>query len=183
MTENAIREEYFDWLYGLVCDDRYSRTSYRKLFSYLFEREFLFIVPMDENRWKDGVDLRYDFGRIFGYPDPTIASYLDIRPCSVLEMMIALAIRCENQIMENDEYGNRVGQWFWEMMVNLGLGHLTDNNYSESEAEDTIDIFLSRGYSRDGRGGLFTIHDSSKDMRQIDIWYQMCFYLNEMIGE
>ena len=45
-----------------------------------------------------------------------------IRPCSVLEMMIALSMRCEEQIMDDPDIGNRTGQWFWDMIDNLGLG-------------------------------------------------------------
>lgn len=51
-----------------------------------------------------------------------IASYLDNRPCSVLEMIIALAIRLEEHIMDDPDIGNRTGQWFWDMIVSLGLG-------------------------------------------------------------
>lgn len=183
MTKEELNYVYLDWMYNLVCNDRYSnRTSYHDLFAYLFNTNFTFILPMDGNRAEDGIDLRYRFGRDNGYPDAMIASYLDDRPCSILEMMIALAIRCENQIMENDEYGDRVGQWFWEMIVNLGLGHMIDSNFDEGYADAVVDIFLNRKYNKNGKGGLFEIHDQSKDMRQVDIWYQMCFYLNEMLG-
>ena len=43
-----------------------------------------------------------------------ISAYLDNKTCSVLEMMIALAIRCEEHIMDDPDVGNRTGQWFWK---------------------------------------------------------------------
>ena len=39
--------------------------------------------------------------------------------CSVLEMMVALAICCEETYMDNPNIGNRTGQWFWNMVKNI----------------------------------------------------------------
>ena len=110
-----------------------------------------------------------------------IATYLDDRPCSILEMMIALAIRCEEHIMEDPEIGNRTGQWFWNMIVSLGLGHMTDDYFDLAYVEEAVRRFLNREYSRDGSGGLFTIERCPQDMRRIEIWYQMCMYLQTIL--
>lgn len=177
-----INAQYLDWMYDKVCNDRYSKkNTYRLLFEYLYEKVFYYIIPMDGNRAEDGVDLRYEFGREFNYPEAMIATYLDNRPCSVLEMMIALAIRCENNIMEDDDYGNRVGQWFWEMIVSLGLGHMNDDNFDFVFVDNTIDRFLERKYERNGEGSLFKVEDQAKDMRTIEIWYQMHAHLSEVL--
>lgn len=182
MTETELNFRYLDWIYDTVCNDKYSnRNTYRMLFEYLYNKEFYYILPMDGNRAEDGVNLRYRFGREEGYPDSVIASYLDNRPCSVLEMMIALSLRCEDHIMDNPDLGNRVGQWFWEMIVTLGLGHMNDQNFNRAYADEVIDIFLERKYKRNGEGGLFKINDRTKDMRTIDIWYQMCYYLDDVL--
>ena len=181
MTEEELNYEYINWMYSTVCDDRYSKEGYRLLFDELYATEFIYILPIDGNRAEDGEELRYTFGRENGYSDVVIKEYLDNRPCSVLEMMLALSIRCEEHIMTNDEYGNRVGQWFWEMIVSLGLGQMTDSKFDIQYVRTTIDNFLNRNYAPNGEGGLFTIEDKTKDMREIDIWYQMCAYLNEVL--
>lgn len=183
MTETELTNRYLDWMYDIVCDNRYSKVEYRKLFRSLYEAEFYYTLPMDGNRAEDGEELRYDFGRECGYSDVIVREYLDNRPCSVLEMMLALSIRCEEHIMTDDEYGDRVGQWFWEMIVSLKLGNMTDDRFDPDYVEHAIDIFLNRDYAPNGEGGLFTISDPSKDMREIDIWYQMCWYLNEISEE
>jgi hypothetical protein len=95
-------------------------------------------------------------------------------------MMIALSIRIEEDIMDDDEYGNRIGQWFWEMIVSLGLGSMTDEHYDEVYITDVIDCFLNRRYEPNGKGGLFTIRDTKDDLRDVEIWYQMCWYLNSI---
>lgn len=182
MIREDLNEIYLDWMYHIVCDDRYStENTYRKLFDQLYNTEFTYTLPMDGNRFEDGVNLRYRFGRDNGYPDQVIATYLDYCPCSVLEMMIALSIRCEDHIMDNPELGNRVGQWFWQMIVNLGLGGMKDGNFDPEYVEERLDIFLNRKYTRDGDGALFRVHDPHRDMRTTDIWYQMCWYLDEVL--
>lgn len=59
MTRDELIDQYFDWMYQLVVDDRYSNKSYRKLFARLYDTEFTYTIPMDGNRGEDGIDLRY----------------------------------------------------------------------------------------------------------------------------
>jgi hypothetical protein len=102
-------------------------------------------------------------------------------PCTVLEMMIALAIRCEETIMDDFDVGNRTGQWFWGMVTNLGLGSMTDIRYDERYIDDVLTRFLNREYEPDGKGGLFTIRRCDRDLRKVEIWYQLCWYLDSMM--
>ncbi|MCB7359588.1 hypothetical protein [Flavonifractor plautii] len=183
MTPNELIDRYFDWMYQLVVDDRYSKQSYRKLFFKLHGTEFTYTIPMDGNRAEDGIDLRYRFGRENHYSDSMIASYLDNTPCSILEMMIALSLRCEEHIMDNPDAGNRTGQWFWNMLVSLGLGSMDDTEFDRDYVDMVLKRFLARDYQRNGRGGLFTVYDPRQDMRSMEIWYQLNCYLREIIRE
>lgn len=177
--QQGVKEEYFKWLYNYVCNGRvHSKVSYEKLFKFLHNTEFTFTIPNDINRAKDGVNLRYRFAMI--EDDETILDILD-GPCSVLEMMIALAIRCEETIMDNTEYGDRTGQWFWEMMSNLGIGYMSDDIFDVEFVDDTVYNFLDRSYYPDGRGGLFYIKDCPDDLRNVEIWSQLCWYLDNFI--
>lgn len=181
MTRNELVDRYFDWMYQLVVDNRYSK-SYRKLFARLHDTEFTYTIPMDGNRAEDGIDLRYRFGREHSYEDAMVAAYLDNRPCSVLEMMTALAIRCEEHIMDDPDVGNRTGQWFWSMLVSLGLGSMYDAKFDKYYVDRVLERFLARKYERNGEGGLFTV-DNGRDMRRTEIWYQMNYFLREAIKE
>lgn len=182
MTKNELIDRYFDWMYQLVVDDRYSNKSYRKLFSWLHDTEFTYTIPMDGNRAEDGIDLRYRFGRDQDFSDPMIASCLDDRPCSVLEMMTALAIRCEEDLMDNPDVGDRTGQWFWDMLVSLGLGSMDDSRFDRYRVDRVLERFLNRDYAPNGEGGLFTVNNG-RNMRTTEIWYQMNFHLSELIKE
>ena len=180
-----LKEEYFEWLCDKVINDN-SNVKYSKLMSCLFDSIFIPIVSMDENRADDGKNLRYRFGRETGVPSSAILLELDndkkqrIDNCSLLEMMIALSIRCEETIMTDEEYGDRTGTWFWNMIVSLGLGTMNDLRFDEKYVNIVMNRFINRQYKRNGEGGLFTIDGIKKDMRKFEIWYQMCWYLDSL---
>lgn len=182
MSGNELADGYFEWMYQLVYDRRYCKhRSYRKLTKCLHNTDFTYLVPLDGNRFDDGIELRYRFGRKNGFEDVTIATCLDDRPCSVLEMMVALAVRCEEHIMADPDIGNRTGEWFWQMVATLGLAGMFDSAFNQSYTNDVLRRFLNREYAPDGKGGLFAIENCPHDLRNIEIWYQMNWYLNKYI--
>lgn len=183
MTRDILINEYFDWMYDTVCGGRaHKRKSYRKLLSHLYDTDFTFTLEMDGNRADDGIDLRYQFGRDYRYDDAMIAAYLDDKPCSVLEMIVALVLRCEDHIMYGLSTDNGASELFWTMMENLGLNTMDDRKYDKEYVGEVLDIFLDRRYKRNGEGGLFVIHRGNRDMRTADIWYQMNWYLDEIVN-
>ena len=98
-------------------------------------------------------------------------------PCSVLEMLIALAIGCENYIMYDPDEGDRTDIWFWGMIENLGLDALDDWAFNYEEFNAIIRRFLDRKYDKDGYGGPFFIENFERDMRKLELWYQLNYYL------
>ena len=103
-------------------------------------------------------------------------------PCSMFEMMIALSLRCEETIMDDPRYGNRTKQWFWQMIKSLGLNYMNDDGFDRNTFQMAIDKFLNHKYEPNGKGGLFTIRECDKDLRQYDIWSQLCCYLDSISG-
>lgn len=182
MDRAELKQEYFDWLYDIVypwdkqVSDDYKNT---KLLRFLFDTPFYSNVEGDDNRISDGVNLRYEFGYEKGYDDPTVIVYLDDRPCSMLEVMIALAIRCEKQIMADIAYGDRTSQWFRKMISSLGFKGMNNRQFDEMYANEVTTRFLEHDYYPDGRGSLFALSNPSRDMRTVEIWSQMNEYLNE----
>ena len=176
MDRDYIINEYFEWLTSFTKDRRHLR--YFKLLSLLHSVEFIYSIPHDENRAVDGVNLRKKFAREYGYGN--IMRYLN-EPCSVLEMLVALSIRCEIDIMVDADIGDRTSEWFWIMLHNLGLEGMTDSKFKKDKVLDNLYIFLNREYEPNGEGGgLFIIDNPRRDLRDVEIWYQMCWYLNEL---
>ena len=136
---------------------------------------------MDGNRAEDGIAMRSRFERDIDITPGSFTSWYGNRPCSVLEMMVALAVRCEESIMGDDTYGNRTGYWFYSMIDNLGLSNMTDANYDMDRVTDILNRFLYRQYDEDGSGGLFRISNPNVDARSMEIWMQLNWYLNDYI--
>ena len=177
MVENVekVKEDYFNWLYNFACKYRANKyTSYKKLMIMMYQTRFEYFMEKDYSRVLDGIDLRKRF--IYNNDLPYDMIELLDGPCSVLEMMLALAIRME-EIMDDPEYGDRTQQWFWIMMSNLGISMVTDDIFDQDEVHKILTNFMRREYGYDGRGGLFYIRHSELDLSQEDIWSQMCAYL------
>ena len=148
----------------------------------LHATEFIYLIRNDQNRAEDGINLRYRFAKNV-YPSESVGFILECLdgPCSVLEMMLALANRCEEDYMDDPEFGDRTAQWFWGMITNLNLGSMIDVWYDKQYVDEVLYKFLNRKYEPDGRGGLFRIRDYKGDMRKMEIWHQMCYFLDTFV--
>lgn len=173
-----MNEEYY---YNLINKVSNGDTNYSKLFHFLYVTPFEWpeSIPLDANRSADGLALRESFAVA---TNQSIADILPGLPCTVLEMMVALAERCERDIMHEYEKGNRTGEWFWIMLQNSGLASLNDIWFDEDKARQMVLRFEMRKYNRDGSGGgLFVTCDPRWDMRIADIWYQMNWYITDRL--
>ena len=180
MTEKEkLNHDYFNWILQLVHDGNIStKRSYFKLMSRLYDTRFTYMLDMDSNRSADGIELRYRFCHDCNIEEWIIDELLDDKPCSILEMMAALSLRCEENIMIDSDEGKRIGRWFWGMINSLGLIDMDDDHYDDIYVTNVINCFLERKYERTGKGGLFTIEDCVGDLRKVEIWYQLCWYLD-----
>lgn len=179
MTHNDILNHYFEWLCRSIYGNGFSEEiSYRKLLMHLHSTQFYYSIPKDEDRAIAGVDLRWRFVCVNNFSVETLDEL--VGPCSVLEMMVALAIYCEEHIMDDPSYGDRTGQWFWGMITNLGLGAMYDARFDRRYVDDVITRFLDRKYEPDGKGGLFRIRNCTHDLTKVEIFHQLCWYLNSI---
>lgn len=183
-NEDYVEEEYFHWLCSRVEVDP---DLYGIVMRIFFDTEFHWTLAMDENRATDGKMLRYEFAEYFSEPYcDEVIDILSRRECSVLEMMVALAIKCEEYIMYDPDIGDRTYQWFWMMVENIHCD-IFNEVMSLNRVNDCIfklNNVLDRQYSKDGIGGFFPLVGTipHKDQRKVEIWYQLNAYLNENYG-
>ncbi len=179
-ASRLVQENYFRWMVRLIFNPDYMTPNrcWMKLFRLLHEREFIYTIEMDGNRADDGIELRYRYGWERQCSLDDLERYLGTEHCSILEMMVALAHRCEESIMDNSQE-DRTGVWFFDMIESLGLADQDDAHFHQRTVDAVLDDFLQHRYQADGKGGLFTIRDSRVDMRNMEIWYQMNRYLIE----
>ena len=168
-------EVYLAWLYGQTANaglKNPARTHW-KLLRQLYKKEFVWIVPNDDNRMEDGKELRYEF--LVDSPLPVDDDWMHLG-CSMLEMLIALSRRL--YFLTDVE----PHEWFWELLENVGISmagsnDLHYNDKLESYVDMILDRIIWRTYAPDGNGGLFPLSSTDKDQRKIEIWYQMSAYL------
>lgn len=175
-----INQRYFEWLCDLVHVDQGDKTWWI-LMRDLHAKVFYSLVPHDENRAWDGLELREDFMKELWYP-----KYAEIEgECSVLEMLIGLARRIDFETSDpySENQTDRTVYWFWEMIDNLGLMPFDDESYIDNGGMHFVYGILkrlvNRKYKRNGSGGLFPLEHPRKDQREVEIWYQMSAYLLE----
>lgn len=178
---NLIDKEYLTWLKTFVFAEGYLNKSYNLLFEALYNKTFKVVLKKDTNRLLDGLDLRRLFVDELNYNEEMATKFCSskYKPCSVLEVMIALSLRIETDLMGDYIYGDRTSQWFWAMISNLGLGKMDDSAYDEIYVDNVLNIFLNREYDIDGNGSLFFI-EGSTNMKDAEIWYQAMWYLDEI---
>ena len=174
----CLRDRYFQWICQIAMNGE--AENHQRLLRFLFNKDYRYIHPRDENRESDGIDLRYRFGYVSDAPLYQITNELDNRPCSVLEMMVALALRCEENIMRDFEIGDRTFEWFKDMLYSLNL-YYDDQHFNESRADVVIDLFLDRHYAPDGNGGLFHLRHPYEDLRQVETWCQAMWWIDEKL--
>lgn len=173
-----ILNDYFDWLYYQVTNNlrQKGKVSFRKLMMQLHSMEYRFDIDYDENRASDGEALRWYYVDDGG--DDGILQWKE--PCTVLEMLIGLAIKMES-IMEEPEIDSSVARWFWLFMENLDLFNMNDKKFDKEYTIRRVNMFLDRQYDSDGNGNIIYIPDCPKDLREVEVWYQMCWYLDSII--
>src|SRR5690606_37427786 len=117
-------DRYLEWLYGLVASVRNRNPSrtYWQLFRQLYSKEFVWLVPNDDNRALDGKDLRSEYLEMSS--DEVDQEWLNLE-CSMLEMLIALARRAAFEDSRSPV------EWFGEFLKNLGLDSATDAGYDK----------------------------------------------------
>lgn len=175
VTYEQIEHEYFLFLCRLA--GMGVTNNYSLLLSKLQHTEFIFFVPNDDNRAVEGVALRDVFSEEV---DLDFAEWAHIyrAPCSVLEMMLALAYRMTGIVGIDDNT-----KWFWEMIYNLGFEEFTDDEYyfkgGHAAVGKTLELFMERRIDENGNGGLFPLRNPKENQREIEIWYQMNHYLSE----
>lgn len=171
---NRDDDRYFSWLIDLITPVPRSVVVRNHLLLYiLYTRPFLVNpkVPLDNNRLYDGLELRQRFIQETGQYRFRFMS----DECSILEMLISLAIRIEETV--GGEVRNSVSRWFWEMMDNLGVKNAQDIEF----INHMLDILINREYNYDGTdGGLFIIKDPRKSLTETELWYQAMWYITKL---
>lgn len=162
MNDDDLYYEYFEWLISWVNEYGHDTSNYTEVLWKLYDTKFVVSMERDQNRVDDALEFRMKF----------IPFGLDFQ-VSILEIMISMSVRIEDTIMKNTSEEDRTSVWFWDMMSSLGLANQNDILFNEHYVLEVLHNFNNRKYARNGFGSLFVTRDTTKDMRKMELWFQM----------
>lgn len=168
---SRIEQSYFRWLVHQTHLEEAWQKRYLGLFNEMHHKEFVWLVPHDDNRIGDGFELRYEFldGRHHTFPFGV----------SFLEVLVALSRRVAFNAGGEPEW------WAWKLIENIGLDKVEGIELSpvdRAKINDTLDRVIERRYGQDGKGGFFPLPNPEEDQRKVEIWYQMSAYIMTVVG-
>lgn len=174
---SSLAEDYFQWLAPQIREDDGLSNPNREfwgLLAIMHDTQFDWVIQNDDNREGDGRDLRIEFCR--DVANVPTASLRPLGQASFLEVLIALSRRLEFNA------GGSAQGWAWVLLNNLNLHRLVDplSRRSARKAHDILYACINRKYGPDGVGGFFPLEKPDEDQRQVEIWYQMAAYIDEM---
>lgn len=170
-------QKYYEWLISQIEVGR--NKTYYGLFEKMHNTEFIWVVPNDDNRVHDALDLRSEFMiGMHGMKTENVMK-LDVmteKGATLLEVLVSLSRRTASTAGGDPEW------WAWHLIENLNLHKLSDP-FTERKDERANEIFYTliwRTYQRDGHGGFFPLVDPHEDQTKIEIWFQMNKYVREI---
>lgn len=168
---STINLEYFNWLCDKIIQND-EQKDHIKLLEFLFNRDYFWVISMDENRAGDGIWLRRLFSEDRKYTEKPLSG----EPCNVLEMLVALSIKIEDDVMYDWEMGDRTGDWFWIMVKNMGF-------FRSVLWDRCLEKFMDRTYKNGGLGCPFRMKNMDEEtfekFKTEEIWNQFLDYLSE----
>lgn len=173
----SLALKYTHWLYDRVCAvrDFDSARSYINVCNEMQDMMFRILVPRDDNRWNDGLDLRDEF--LDYIRDRTLDREAErIHDVSLLEVFVGLAAR-GRLLTGMDE-----SEWFEIFLKNLGLDRCSDRTFdlpARLKVRRSLRKFNERRYRANGQGGLFPLTMPMADQRDVELWYQLGAYIRE----
>lgn len=144
-------------------------SSYCKIGVLMHQIEFKVIVPQDDNRLHDGLELRQRF------------NHFSKQGISFFEVLVALSLRFEGIVgtHKRDDSSLR----FRVLLNNMDLTPYRDDIFYDKESLEfavstAANRVMYRQYERDGtKGGLFPIPGTRKNIKNLELWYQMMAYI------
>jgi hypothetical protein len=186
-----LLSQYDEWIVVYLGISREWVDSHKVLLHILANKKYYYSIKRDKNRMLDGLNLRDKYERATG---EIVCSPFGYGGASVLEVLAALAERCEDDLMyDGQEY--KPYMWFYVMLKNLKIDSYVDdlmlvnseeagviNPQLRDRVEKILDKWLSRRFEYDGTGSPFPLKMAKFDQRSQELWSQMNTFCLENWG-
>lgn len=174
-------DAYMKWMLDKIDFKKRNHKKYGKLLKILNEIEYEFTTLLDENRLSDALNMRNEFleeccGYSYSKFDSSMVSacpnivLFGPHRCSVLEMLVAMSIRCEIE-MTGEPGCDVLGRMFWIAIDNSGLSKFTDDRFDGQ--------FVRKIVRETTNSDIFPFNRSGIDKSRVDLWYAMQLWIAE----
>ena len=174
-------QRYFGWLLDRYLNNN-KLTNYQYLLIQMFETNYEALNELDESRANDGYDIRAEY--LEDYPNDGV--YLE-QPANLLEALIGLCLHISD-MTDGFVQDSSVGYWLWRIILNLNLGAYQDDTVgnfvnADAEIQKVFHDAMEQNYDECGNGSFFPLKHihHRQDSRQLDLWYQMNFWIVENV--
>lgn len=155
--KSNVEHEYHRWLISLVDPDGVFETNYVSLMSLLDKTTYIYRLPMDKNRYLDGIAMRDRYDYEINRSRFDVLDVLGDKECSILECLVALFCRFSDEILVEPGENSLAPELFYVSLENLGLLDQDDSRFDLSKSSDILDkwacgklhIFSHRGKNLD----------------------------------
>jgi hypothetical protein len=182
LTRDDYEDAYYSWLLRRASIPVKSKSDagnkYSLLLSYLYSKMFSWSHPMDENLSVNGLNLRNKFvSENPKYKDFATVVPMSLTHCTMLEIMVELAVACDNAITDPGD-ATQANKWFWIMIKSMGLDGLTNEHFDVMVADSIVEICIKREFEPNGEGSFFCVNGPvDDDFRNLSIWAQFLAYI------
>jgi len=166
-----------EWLIESVNNRKDKR--FNRLLTILYNKEFYSLINYDENRAKDGTQLR----NLWQSENKLSEEDIAFGVAKILEVLLGISKRVWHEIY-GSKYSEKLdpSDIFWILLDNLGLTKFSDEYLASGMFEEIDEIlvrWVERQYNKNGVGGIFPVLRASKNMRNLELWDQMSLYIHE----
>ena len=142
------------------------------------------IIADDANRFDDGMAQRDYFVDKLPWDEQQFAEMeLEKHPCSFFEMLVALAVRIDNEYL-GDPKAPDPGKWLFKMLDNLDITKYARYNDIITSSQERIiikrvEFMLDREYDDCGNINIFKLKRPISGFHCMSIWQQMQIWMSE----
>ena len=194
-----VKKSYFNYLLSTISDhDHDAEKEYTKLCTLLFNTPYVVLNPMDANRVSDVTVLRDSWLNSIRIKDEQLrleyAKDIEATGTSILEVLIALVLKINNQVLADPDRPELPANLFWNLIDNIVAYGSFGSKYTKASEVLTDDIWCdfasdtmiaclnrinTRTYHPDGVGGLFPLRNPKINQRKEELWTCCMACINE----
>lgn len=177
---NMALRDYHNWIISLVdSEDHYLAREYSQLMGFLDDYSFKWVLKLDEDRAKDGIQLRKEYDFEYSRGDISIYDELFDVPCSVLEMLVALSLRCYDEFLSGfDVKKVTPHKVFLHILTSLDLFSETNNRFSYEKCVKNVKSFIEKLHVNGRYLTVFKIDPKVANPHKMELWWQMQRYID-----